>query len=124
MVNASSSAQGTIMHEVAASTARSASLQQRLQVVADSGALAIWEADLDTGEIVWSTQAHHLLGVPPEDGANNMAELFAYLHPDGLSRAHTASKQAVSTGAAHRRDRFRVLQPDGAIRYLAVHANG
>ncbi len=111
------------MHEVAPSTARSASLQQRLKVVADSGALAIWEADLDTGEIVWSTQGRHLLGVPPETDANTMAELLAYLHPDDRPRALSGIQDAVSTGATHRRDRFRVVQPDGAVRYLAVHAN-
>ena len=111
------------MHEVAASTARSVSLQQRLQVVADSGALAIWEANLDTGEIVWSTQGHHLLGVPPEDGANTMAELLAHLHPEDSLRAQATIQQAIATGATHRRDRFRVIQPDGSIRYLDVHAN-
>lgn len=111
------------MHEVAASTARSVSLQQRLQVVADSGTLAIWEADLDTGEIVWSTQGHHLLGVPPEDGANTMPELLSHLHPEDRTRALATMEEAIASGATHRRDRFRVVQPDGTIRYLAVHAN-
>src|SRR5512146_2034365 len=111
------------MHEVAASTARSTSLQQRLQVVADSGALVIWEADLDTDEIVWSTQGHHLLGVGPEDGAHTMAEVITHLHPDDRPRALASIKQAVSAGETHRRERFRIVQPDGAIRYFAVHAN-
>jgi PAS domain S-box-containing protein len=111
------------MHEVAASTARSASLQQRLQVVADSGTLAIWEADLVTGEIVWSTRGNHLLGLTPQDDANTMADLLAHLHPDDQPRALSAIEDAVATGATHRLDRFRVVQPDGAIRYLTVHAN-
>jgi len=111
------------MHEVAASSARSASLQQRLQVVADSGALVIWEAYLDTGEIVWSTQGHHLLGVSPEDSANTMSELITHLHPDDQPRALASIKEAVSAGETHRRERFRIVQPDGSLRYFAVHAN-
>ncbi|MDT8068052.1 MAG: PAS domain-containing protein [Terriglobia bacterium] len=109
------------MHEVA--SAHSGSLQQRLQVVADSGTLAIWEADLDTGEIVWSTQGYHLLGIPPEDGARTMHELLARLHPEDRPRALAAIEDAVAAGVPHRRDRFRIVQPDGTIRYIAVHAN-
>src|SRR5512146_1373113 len=109
------------MHEVA--SAHSGSLQQRLQVVADSGTLAIWEADLDTSEIVWSTQGYHLLGIPPEDGARTMHELLARLHPEDRPRALAAIEDAVAAGVPHRRDRFRIVQPDGTIRYIAVHAN-
>src|SRR5512142_324122 len=111
------------MHDVDASPDRSDSLQQRFQVVADSGTLAIWEADLRTGEIVWSTQGHHLLGVAPENGAKTIEELLAHVHPEDRQRAVAALKGAIASGVAHRRERLRLVLPDGKVRHISVQAN-
>ena len=111
------------MHEVDDSADRSDSLQQRFQVVADSGTLAIWEADLRTGEIVWSTQGHHLLGVAAEDGAKTIEELLVHVHPEDRPRAVAALEQAISSGVTHRRERLRLVLPDGNLRHVSVQAN-
>ena len=78
--------------------------------------LAMWSWDLATGRLTWSQEMFALIGLPP--GPTPTIEQWQQmLHPDDrddLAASDTASAQAGEGWQVI----FRVLPPDGALRYL------
>lgn len=78
--------------------------------------LAMWSWDLASGRLTWSQEMFALIGLPP--GPTPTIEQWQQmLHPDDrddLTESDTASAQAGEGWQVV----FRVLPPDGAIRYL------
>jgi len=111
------------MREMFASQGGTESLQERLQVVTDSGSLAMWEVDLRTGELTWSVNGDRFLGLPPGKEANNLEELIAFVHHEDRARIAEVVSTCVSSGVAKRQERFRVLRDDGTVRHISAYAH-
>lgn len=78
--------------------------------------LAMWSWDLATGRLTWSQEMFALIGLPPGT-TPSIEEWQQLLHPDDrddLTESDTASAQAGEGWQVI----FRVLPPDGVIRYL------
>jgi PAS domain S-box-containing protein len=96
-------------------------LEQRLQVVTDSGALAMWEVDMRTGRITWSARGENLLGLPPGREAKNLEQLIDFVHPDDRDRVARVLAESVASKAVQRRERFRVVRADGSVRHVSSY---
>jgi len=96
-------------------------LQQRLQVVTDSGTLAMWEVDLRTGMLTWSARGEKLLGLPPEYDAETLETLMSFVHTDDRERVSRILAECVAAKVTERRERFRVVRADGSIRHVSSY---
>jgi len=96
-------------------------LQQRLQVVTDSGTLAMWEVDLRTGELTWSARGEKLLGLPSDYDAETLQGLMGFVHPEDRERVERVLAECVATKVTERRERFRVVRADGSVRHVSSY---
>ncbi len=72
-----------------------AAAKNRLEMALDSGALAIWDSDVRTGQIFVSDGWSQILGDPPGDSSHGLQEVLERVHPQDRDAALAASKSAV-----------------------------
>ncbi|MCR5883133.1 PAS domain-containing protein [Rhizobacter sp. J219] len=94
------------------------SVNERVALAARSVGMGTWEWNVDTGEAVWDEAMFRLRGMPPQREALNAAQRLAMTHPDDVEGVKAALRQAArNTGPTSYE--FRVVWPDGTIRWLA-----
>ena len=98
---------------------------QTLRMAAERAALAVrsvgvgtWALDLQTGASLWDAQMWALRGLAACHPALDEAERLACLHPDDRAQAEATMRAAIASGAALDHE-FRVIWPDGSVRWLA-----
>jgi PAS domain S-box-containing protein len=93
--------------------------QERARLATESAGIGTWERDLRTDRAKWDAQMYRLLGrpagpaTPPDDVRHG-----AY-HPDDRE-AVNRSKARVGHDGDNYENEFRVVLPDGSIRWLAT----
>ncbi len=91
----------------------------RLRLALEAGDMGAWDWDLLTGEAVWDARQHELLGsTPGEQHVVVSEQFFRIVHPedrDWLER----SVQDVLMHATEFREEFRIVRPDGEVRWLS-----
>jgi diguanylate cyclase (GGDEF)-like protein len=80
--------------------------------------LALWDWELETGQLTWSPELCEILGVPV-DTAPTILEWQSWLHPDDLADASAAEAEGLRTGRSWTIS-VRVTPPDGRQRHLRV----
>ncbi len=94
--------------------------QERLAEAQAVARLGSWELDLVSGRLVWSDELYRLFGVDAGEVNPSPRTLLSRVHPDDQD-ALAGLRQAVESGADHALD-FRILLPDGTVRWL--HGRG
>ncbi len=91
--------------------------EQRLQLAAAAGQLALWEWGVDTNRIWMTREGRILLGLPPDEPLD--AERFmAQVHPEDREGITTAAQIAARDGAEFEHD-YRIVLPSGDTRYVS-----
>jgi PAS domain S-box-containing protein len=98
---------------------RSETMLARAQRVANIGS---WERDLITGETIASAEMFGIVGLSPEKGAPSFEVVVSLTHPDDRAAVQEAMQRARTEGRPVRLE-YRVLRPDGQLRYLSTHAD-
>ena len=93
--------------------------QERARLATESAGIGTWERDLRTGRAKWDAQMYRLRGLPvgpemPPDDAR-----YAVYHPDDLETINRNKARAGHDGDSYENE-FRVVLPDGSIRWLAT----
>jgi PAS domain S-box-containing protein len=96
-------------------------ISTRLNLAAQSAKIGIWEWDIPTDVLLWNTQMFTLYGLDPTLIEPSYDVWLNCLHSDDIARAHTAIQQALM-GQADYNVELRIVQPDGAIRFLQANA--
>jgi PAS domain S-box-containing protein len=91
---------------------------ERAALAAHGAGVGTWELDLETGRSVWDAQMWFLRGLAPRAGAMTEAERLTSLHPDDRTKTVQRMSKAEAEGATLEHE-FRVLWPDGQVRWLA-----
>ncbi|MBP1648755.1 MAG: hypothetical protein H6Q30_2200 [Bacteroidetes bacterium] len=90
----------------------------RLDLAAELAGAGLWDLDLGS-HIIWATdRARELYGVDP-DQPIPLEKIFSIVHPDDLARLKEEINAASSAGHSLRTE-YRIVLPDGEIRWLAV----
>jgi PAS domain S-box-containing protein len=95
--------------------------EMRRGVATDSGRVAIWEVNLKTNTLVWDANCFLLYRMRKEDFKGAFEEWSRTIHPEDLEAVIQAFQNAVA-GVAKYDLTFRILWPDGAVRYIEAHA--
>lgn len=93
--------------------------QERARLATESAGIGTWERDLRTGRAKWDAQMYRLRGLPvgPETPPDDMR--YAAYHPDDLENINRNKSRAGKDGDSYENE-FRVVFPDGSIRWLAT----
>ncbi len=91
---------------------------ERAALVAHAVGLGTWELDLDSNVTLWDAQMWALRGHPSRPGAMSPDERLACLHPDDRQKVVHRMREAETQGRTLEHE-FRIVWPDGQIRWLA-----
>jgi two-component system cell cycle sensor histidine kinase/response regulator CckA len=90
--------------------------QQQLRLAVSAG-LGVWECDLRRGAVALSPQYQRVFGQPPL----SFGEWMNLIHPDDVERVVAIAREGVDR--THRWEaEFRVLWPDGSVRWMISKA--
>jgi PAS domain S-box-containing protein len=92
--------------------------EAKLRRAQDAAGIGDWELDLATGEIAWSERLCRLLRLDPGRIAPSRTALFELIHPEDRERFAAEVERAIAGDGALDAE-FRVVMPDGAVRWLA-----
>ncbi|WP_431305371.1 sensor histidine kinase [Sediminicoccus sp. BL-A-41-H5] len=86
------------------------------------GLVGTFEYDLRSGVNIRSREYLEIHGLPPEAMRETHADWARRLHPDDRSRAEAVLRDAVAddSGATAYAQSYRIILPDGAIRWIAA----
>jgi PAS domain S-box-containing protein len=96
-------------------------LSERFAIATDSAGIGIWELDLISNTLVWDKWMYRLYGIQPEDFGNIYESWQTFIHPEDKDQTFEAVEQAIR-GEKDYDLTFRIIQPDGNIRYLKAFA--
>ena len=90
----------------------------RLRRAQEAGGIGDWELDLATEAVYWSDRIYRLLAVEPGQVRPCWKAVRELIHPDDRDRI-AREVEATAAGLGPLDTEFRVLRPDGSIRWLA-----
>lgn len=93
------------------------SLMQRLQLATSSARLGIWDWNVKENTMVWDDRMFELYGITREAFPNSIDAWMNGLHLEDKEGA-IAECQAALNGEKEFDTEFRVLHPDGTVKYL------
>jgi PAS domain S-box-containing protein len=96
-------------------------VSERLQLAQEAGNIGTFERDLVTGEIKWSTSQEMLYGLAPGSFGGKSEDWTQRVHPGDLPRVEAEMEYAAQTHLPLDIE-FRVIRPDGAVRWIASKA--
>jgi PAS domain S-box-containing protein len=99
-----------------------ARVRARLETATDAAKIGIWEWDVFANTLTWDQQMYRLYGVSPQQFGGAYEAWQAGVHPKDRERCDAEVQQALK-GERPFETAFRVVWPDGAVRYLQAAAN-
>ncbi len=86
--------------------------EERLMMAMDVAQIAVWEWDVGTGQMTWSTDPEVLFGFPHGAFGTDL-RMFRAVHPEDKEAVESAV-QAAMTGGSNYECEYRIVRPDGA----------
>ncbi|NWG18620.1 MAG: PAS domain S-box protein [Chloroflexi bacterium] len=80
-----------------------------------------WVATRD-GNLRWSKQVYHILGIDEADFDESWEVFFSFVHPDDRSIVRAANKNALESGLSYS-IAHRILRSDGSVRFVHQQAD-
>ena len=94
--------------------------KDRLELAQEAGKIGVFDLDLVADEVLWSDKLVAMLGLPPQAQAQVRSESdwIERVHPDDRDRATAHFAQTLASGATGLRDSWRIVRPDGEVRWF------
>jgi len=96
-------------------------LSNRLTLAVKSGAIAIWDWNVTENILTWDDRMYELYGITPNQFTSVYDAWANSVHPDDRPLAEAAIPSALA-GEKDYDVEFRVIHPDGTIRFLKAYA--
>jgi len=94
-------------------------LLARLAVATDAAGLGLWDWDLHSDELVWDDRSRAIFGLTGVELTGTVADIDLAIHPDDRPVVQGALDEAIVGGDLLDVE-FRVVHPDGAVRWVAA----
>jgi PAS domain S-box-containing protein len=102
--------------ELEESTARLLESEQRRSLALAAGRMGSWDWDWINGDWMWDEGQFRIFGVDSQNFVVNPTNVQALLHPDDVDELRDAIAQ-FNKGARSYETEFRIIRPDGEIRW-------
>jgi PAS domain S-box-containing protein len=106
------------MQELRQQTEQAKLREAQLQLALEAACMGAWDWDISSNKITWSDNKEALLGLEKGAFDGTYPSFVRSIHPQDRDCVCYAIKQTVKTGAEYDIE-FRVVLPDGSIRWLA-----
>ncbi|WP_170162388.1 PAS domain-containing protein [Caldimonas tepidiphila] len=94
--------------------------RERLELAQQVARIGSFELDLRSGAAVWSPEFEALHGLPPASLGGSLEAWLHAIHPADQPQVREQLREALDTGVCQ--GEWRVVWPDGTIRWLACRA--
>ncbi|WP_448203880.1 response regulator [Azospirillum sp. sgz302134] len=108
--------------ELEASNALLQESESRVRLAQDAGGIVTWSWDIQTDTVTWSEGLGRLLGMDTAGPTASHGTLLRAVHPDDQARVQREIDAAVE-GHTPYESEFRVVWPDGTVRWLAARGS-
>lgn len=112
----------TIARDITGRKLAEGELQKREMQLSEAQKIAHiggWEADVRTGEAIWSDELYRIFGVEPQSHPASVERFMEYVHPDDRAFIGEEIERAYIKGGAFEYD-HRVLCSDGSVKILST----
>ncbi len=92
--------------------------EERLRLAQEASRMGAWDWNISTGKLNWSGDIETLQGFPPDRFDGSFQSYLHVVHPDDRDRLVETIQQALREKSSFDAE-FRVVRPDGGIRWLA-----
>jgi two-component sensor histidine kinase/CheY-like chemotaxis protein len=92
--------------------------EQRRSLAIAAGKMGSWDWDWVSGDWMWDEGQYQILGVDPGKFELTPANILALSHPDDVHKLHQAWS-GFAKGAKSHEAEFRIIRPDGEVRWCA-----
>jgi len=96
--------------------------EERMSLAAESAQLVLWEWDLANDSVWMTDEGREFFGFKPGESLH-FSDLGGRVHPDDRAARSAAIQQTLANGATYDVE-FRLLQPDGSVRWIAARGRG
>ena len=91
-------------------------LTERLRLATEAAGIGIWDLNIRTNELLWDARVYEIYGVEPT-GSMSAEKWASFVHPEDLQEQVAILQRTIAEkGHSHRE--FRIVRPDGAVRYI------
>ncbi|WP_437683615.1 PAS domain-containing protein [Sorangium sp. So ce131] len=91
--------------------------EARLRLALRAGQTGVWDWDLVTGRVVWSDEVCGIFGIQPGTFEGTLEAFERRIYPDDRARVRAEAEAAVNGRAGYAIE-FRIVRPDGQIRWV------
>jgi PAS domain S-box-containing protein len=95
--------------------------ERRLQQALEAGGMGAWEWEVATHEVRWSPNLERIHGLEPGTFAGTFEAFVSDVHPEDLDRLKATVQRALEEDRPYRIE-YRIVRPDGAVRWLEARA--
>jgi PAS domain S-box-containing protein len=92
--------------------------EERLHLAIKAARLGIWECNLRTNQEIWSDESEALYGFSPGSFDGRTETFLECIHPDDREIVMQSAQEIIPQEGEHQLE-FRVVQPNGSIRWIA-----
>jgi PAS domain S-box-containing protein len=102
---------------------RAQALNRRLELVAAAAGLGLWSIDLEGAHVEWNAQMAELYGLAVDAPPPTLRRwIGVHVHRDDRRRVASQWRRSQAAGDAGFDIDFRIVRPDGAVRWVACRA--
>jgi len=94
---------------------------ERLNTAVNAAHIGVWEWDIINDNLIWDENMYELYGTLPGETTDALKKWTESLHPEDREEA-LAQLEKVKNGEQNFDSQFRVIWPDGTVRYLRAFA--
>ena len=91
--------------------------ESRLTLALEAGKIGTWEWNQASGHLAWDTRELELFGITPDQFDGTVEGFLRLVHPDDRERLRASTERQAGT-FGRSRDEFRIIRPDGSVRWL------
>ena len=89
----------------------------------DAAGMGAWDWDLTSGRVAWSGDQEKLFGLAAGSFRGDFDTFLNLVHPDDILGLQARTAGALSDRKPEHRDEFRVVRPDGTVRWMLTNAH-
>ena len=98
--------------------------QERLALATEVGQIGVWDWDVQNDVLIWDDATYQHFGIKADEFIGSSGAWTKAVHPDDLTHTERHLQAALNSDRDYKSE-YRLIQPDGAIRYIkdiaAVH---
>ncbi|WP_434684865.1 PAS domain S-box protein [Pseudanabaena minima] len=96
-------------------------LSDRLEFALKGANIGIWEYQISDSRLIWDERMFSLYGISPEDFSGKYEDWLQRVHPEDRDWVQQSEREAYQ-GSKECRVEFRIICPDGTIRFIDSYA--